>query len=36
MKNLEKIVFYEFNFSFALILRKWKVVFNNLTLGIPN
>ena len=36
MKKSEKIVFYEFNISFALIFRKWKMVLNNLTLGIPN
>ena len=36
MKKWEKIVFYEFNISFALILRKWKMILNNLTLGIPN
>ena len=35
-EKLEKIVFYEFNISFALIFRKWKMVLNNLTLGIPN
>ena len=32
----EKIVFHEFNISFALIFRKWKMVLNNLALGIPN
>ena len=36
MKKWEKIVFYEFNISFALIFRKWKIVLNNLTPGIPN
>ena len=36
MKKLEKIVFYEFNISFALIFRKLKMVLNNLTRGIPN
>ena len=36
MKKWEKIVFYEFNISFALIFRKWKMVLNNLILGIPN
>ena len=36
MKKLEKIIFYEFNISFALIFRKWKIVLNNLTLGAPN
>ena len=36
MKKWEKIVFYEFNIIFALIFRKWKVIFNNVTLGIPN
>ena len=36
MKKWEKIVFYEFNISFELIFRKWKMVLNNLTLGIPN
>ena len=36
MKKWEKVVFYEFNVSFALIFRKWKVVLNDLTLGIPN
>ena len=36
IKKLEKIVFYEFNISFALIFPKWKMVLNNLTLGIPN
>ena len=33
MKKWEKIVFYEFNISFALIFREWKMVLNNLTLG---
>ena len=32
MKKLEKIVFYEFNISFALILHEWKMVLDNLTL----
>ena len=32
----EKILIYEFNISFALILPKWKMVLNNLTLDIPN
>ena len=36
MKKWEKIVFYEFNNSFALIFRKWEMVLNNLTLGILN
>ena len=36
MKKWEKIIFYEFNISFALILLKWKIVLNNITLGIPN
>ena len=36
MKKWEKIVFYEFNISFALTFRKWKTVLNILTLGIPN
>ena len=36
MKKWEKIVFYELNISFALIFRGWKMVLNNLTLGIPN
>ena len=36
LKKGEKIFFYEFNISFALIFRKWKMVLNNLTLGIPN
>ena len=31
MKKWEKIVFYEFNISFELIFRKWKMVLNNLT-----
>ena len=31
MKKWEKIVFYEFNISFALIFRKSKIVLNNLT-----
>ena len=35
-KKWEKIVLYEFNISCALIFRKWKMVFYNLTLGIPN
>ena len=34
MKKWEKIVFYEFNISFQLIFREWKMVLNNLTLGI--
>ena len=33
MKKWKKIVFYEFNITFALIFRKWKMVLNNLTLG---
>ena len=35
----EKIVFYEFNISFTLIFRKWKMILNNLcryTVDIPN
>ena len=36
MKKWEKIVFYELNIRFALIFREWKMVLNNLTLGIPN
>ena len=36
MRKWEKIVFYEYDISFALIFRKWKIVLNNLTLGIPN
>ena len=36
MKKWEKIVFYEFNISFVLTFRKWKMVLNTLTLGIPN
>ena len=36
MKKWKKNVFYEFNFSFALIFRKSKMVLNNLTLSIPN
>ena len=36
MKKWEKIVFYEFNIDFALIFRKWKMVLNNLNLGILN
>ena len=36
MKKWEKIVFYEFNISFALIFRKWKMVLNNLILGVSN
>ena len=36
MKKWEKIGFNEFNISFALVFRKWKMVLNNLTLGIPN
>ena len=36
MKKWEKIVFYELNISFALILRKWKMVLINLTLDISN
>ena len=36
MKKYEKIVFYEFNNSFVLIFRKWKMVLNYLTVGIPN
>ena len=33
---MRKIVFYEFNISFALIFRKLKMALNNLTLGITN
>ena len=36
MKKWEKVVVYEFNISFTLIFRKWKIVLSNLTLGIPN
>ena len=36
MKKWEKIVLYEFNISCALIFRKWNMVLDNLTLGIPN
>ena len=36
MEKWERNVFYEFNISFALIFRKWKMVLNNLTLDIPN
>ena len=36
MKKWENIVFYEFNISIALILREWKMVLKNLTLGIQN
>ena len=36
MKKWENIVLYEFNISFALIFRKWKMVLNNLTVGISN
>ena len=36
MKKREIFFFYEFNISFALIIRKWEMVLNNLTLGIPN
>ena len=36
MKKWEKIVFYEFKISFLSIFRKWKMVLNNLTLGILN
>ena len=32
MKEWEKIVFYEFNMSFAFIFHKWKMALNNLTL----
>ena len=36
-KNKKRFFFsYEFNISFPLIFRKWKIVLNNLTLGIPN
>ena len=33
-KNKKRLFFYEFNINFALIFRKWKMVLNNLTLGI--
>ena len=36
MKKQEKIVVYEFNISFALIFREWKIVLSNLTLDILN
>ena len=32
MKKWEKIGFYEFNISFALIFRKWKMLLNNILL----
>ena len=31
LKKFEKIVVYEFNNSFALIFREWKMVLSNLT-----
>ena len=34
MKKQEQID--EFNISFSLIFRKWKMVLSNLTLGIPH
>ena len=36
MKKWEKIIFYEFKINFPLIFHNWKMVLNNLTLGIPN
>ena len=30
IEKQEKIVFYEFNISFALIFRKWKMILNIL------
>ena len=36
MEKWEKISFYKFNISFALILSKWQMVLNNLTLGKSN
>ena len=36
MKTEKTIVVYDFNISFALIYRDWKMVLSNLTLGILN
>ena len=36
MKKMRKDFFYESNIRLALIFHKWKVVLNNLTLGVPN
>ena len=36
MKQWEKIIFHEFNIFFALIFHNWKIVLNNVTLGIQN
>ena len=34
MKKWGNIVVYEFNFSFPLIFREWKMILSNLTLGM--